>query len=134
MFTLTAYQRSDVRLGRATLLFCGRDCHIRWRAEENRNGPIQTEASRDKLRATKIAAGDARGHSYRKVRGRHEHRTAAEQVLGRVLVPGEVVHHIDGDKRNNHPSNLQVMSQSEHAKHHFNEYRRTLRGRGARDE
>lgn len=37
-----------------------------------------------------------------------EHRLVMEQVLGRFLTPDEVVHHIDGDKQNNHPDNLQV--------------------------
>lgn len=51
---------------------------------------------------------------------RHEHRLVAEQKLGRPLRPGEVVHHIDGDSRNNAPGNLEVLaSQAEHARLHF---------------
>lgn len=43
----------------------------------------------------------------------------AEQMLGRPLKKGEVVHHIDNNKRNNQPSNLMVFkSQKEHAKWH----------------
>ena len=30
-----------------------------------------------------------------------------------------IVHHIDGNKRNNDPSNLAVMTQSEHCRIHF---------------
>lgn len=62
------------------------------------------------------------GLSYRKVGQRHEHRTVAEQLLGRPLQPGEIVHHIDHNKRNNDPSNLQVMTQSEHARLHFKKH------------
>lgn len=64
------------------------------------------------------------GKSYSKYYGRHEHRVVAEQMLGRVLNPAEVVHHIDGNPRNNEPENLFVFSsQKEHAEHHaFSKY------------
>lgn len=49
---------------------------------------------------------------------RLEHRVVMEAHLGRRLRDDEVVHHRDGDKSNNNPSNLDVMSQSDHARHH----------------
>lgn len=49
-----------------------------------------------------------------------EHVVVAEKALGRYLLRHEVVHHKDGDKRNNAPENLEVMSRREHAAHHAN--------------
>jgi len=74
-------------------LYCSRDCYM---------------ADRD------------HNKSYKKIGERHLHRIVAEKKLGRKLRPKEVVHHIDGNKRNNSPRNLAVLkNQSEHAKIHF---------------
>jgi hypothetical protein len=59
--------------------------------------------------------------TYRKLNGRHEHRVIAEQMLARPLNRNEIVHHIDGNKHNNDPSNLLVMTQSEHVRLHHAE-------------
>ena len=70
----------------------------------------------DKLRGI----GDRK--AYPKIRQKHIHRVVAEQKLGRPLEKGEVVHHIDGDKFNNHPDNIEILpSQSEHLKRHLAE-------------
>jgi len=41
-----------------------------------------------------------------------------ENIVGRILSPDEVVHHKDGDKLNNRPENLELLSHSSHAKKH----------------
>ncbi len=47
-----------------------------------------------------------------------EHRLVMEEHLGRLLLPGEVVHHKDSDRANNAIDNLELYSEnSEHLKH-----------------
>jgi hypothetical protein len=47
------------------------------------------------------------------------HRLIMERILGRYLDPMEVVHHEDGNKENNHPSNLRLFAdQGKHLEYH----------------
>jgi len=41
-----------------------------------------------------------------------EHRLVMEGILGRYLDPSEVVHHIDGNKQNNTPANLEIFEKN----------------------
>ena len=66
--------------------------------------------------------GRGNGLAYKKHMGRHEHRVVAEQLLGRALLPGEIVHHKDGNKLNNEPGNLEIMTQAEHVDQHFRKF------------
>lgn len=43
-----------------------------------------------------------------------EHRVVIEKYLGRKLIKGEVVHHIDGNRLNNDIENLVVLKHSQH--------------------
>lgn len=76
---------------------------------------------RENCRAAALAYKVAEPHVYKKRHNRHEHRVVAEEMLGRPLVRGEIVHHIDGNKHNNAPSNLQVMTQADHLRLHHAE-------------
>ena len=88
-------------------------------SEMNRkmNPTRMTPETRAKLRAARLDSGH--GKTYAKTYGRHTHRVIAEQILGRPLKRNEVVHHIDGNKRNNTPENLLVMTHSEHSRLHM---------------
>ena len=63
--------------------------------------------------------GGGEGKTYIKLNGRHMHRVVAEKTLGRPLRRGEIVHHLDGNKRNNAPDNLHVISQPDHIRLHI---------------
>lgn len=99
--------------------YCSRECRNAAMAERNRktNPTRMTPEVREKLRNVRLGTGE--GRTYEKTYGRHTHRVVAEQMLGRPLKKGEVVHHIDGNKRNNKPENLMVFkTQKEHAAFH----------------
>jgi hypothetical protein len=78
-------------------------------------------------RASQLKRFDAvKETTYRKRYGRHEHRVVAEQMIGRSLERGEIVHHIDGNKHNNDPANLKVMTQGQHIFEHIQPHQVTL--------
>jgi hypothetical protein len=57
-----------------------------------------------------------------KHRSKHrlEHREIARELLGRNLSKNEVIHHIDGDPKNNSLDNLMLMSRTDHNRLHQN--------------
>ena len=55
------------------------------------------------------------------------HRVIWERANGRSLATGEIVHHKNGNKRDNRPQNLEVLpNQAEHLRRH--NYYRKFRG------
>ncbi len=57
---------------------------------------------------------------HHRARGKYvlEHILVVEKKLGRRLEKNECTHHIDGNKTNNDPQNLQVLTISDHTKMH----------------
>lgn len=102
--------REPYRLKRARFCFCSNECK---------------QANHDFNKYAGERSGAANRHTgtigYVKLEGRHAHRVLAEIKIGRRLLRGEVVHHIDGNKKNNALSNLQVLTQSEHVRLHWPE-------------
>lgn len=60
------------------------------------------------------------GYPGRRYRGKYayEHHIAYWTQYRKVPSGTEVVHHKNHDKRDNRPDNLELMSKSEHARHH----------------
>lgn len=108
--------------GQVHARFCSRQCNLQTFNEANPKWAAQVSRQTAKQRGdTQRDRGE--GKSYRKRDGRHEHRIVAEVMIGRPLRVYEIVHHKDGNRRNNDPSNLAVMTQSQHAQLHQEERR-----------
>lgn len=97
--------------------FCGHSCVVKF----YKPGSFITE---DSIKRN-ADARRGRGNGYVKRDGRHEHRSVMERKLGRLLLPGEIVHHVDEIKGNNDPDNLELTNRVDHARLHNSGKKRT---------
>ena len=99
---------TDFRPLRASSRFCSRPCARKINGGHNRQAETWWTNSK----------GYIEGRIWRdgKQVQVKRHRFLMEAHLGRALMAGEDVHHIDGDKQNNDLNNLQVLSHREHSK------------------
>lgn len=105
---------------------CSPECLTQWRSafltQYNRTANPMNQPGgvyEARVRRSIEMRGTGDGRAYRKLLGRHEHRVLAAEMIGRALLRGEIVHHIDGNRLNNDPDNLAVLrNQSEHVRAH----------------
>ena len=87
---------------------------------------------------TKFGNGHQRTDGYIQItsgpyKGKLLHRLIYEEVYGSIP-KGYTIHHIDGDKTNNNPSNLMLLTKSNHHKLHFNMVNNPRWGNGRIDK
>lgn len=113
--------------------FCCNKCRLFWLSIHVKNNVnIKGHSKGHKaphLTAFNLVCGsfEDNGTRYKEISGKREHRLIIEKIIGRKLRSDEIVHHIDGNKLNNSPNNLMIVTKSEHAKIHAEMKRQALK-------
>ncbi len=111
---------SEVLRGRGN--YCSNDCKyevrsVIWAGEKGPNwkgGEYTNDQGYIMIRKPNHPKATSNGYI-------RKHRMIMENFLGRILASDEIVHHINGDLKDNSIKNLQVISQSFHMSQHYKE-------------
>ncbi len=90
--------------------FCSRQCSGRWHTGR-RNGWYRSGLCFNRRIGRWVIDGRDGSRTY-------FYRAVMEAKLGRELTPDEVIHHVDGDRTNDDPANLELMTQRTHSRLH----------------
>lgn len=107
---------------------CGKECGRKWRSQKMTgaaNHQFGIRGSENPTWAGGVLIRD--GYAYIYAPGHHDYRKdeyvkrcrlVAEQSIGRKLLENEHVHHINGNRMDDRPENLEVVTKSEHCRIH----------------
>lgn len=94
-------------------LFCNQKCYFKWK----RKNPNK-RAYKGRIFISGYWYLYMPSHPNAIKQGRYiaEHRYVAEQKIDRYLTKNEIAHHINGNKSDNRPENIEVVTISDHCK------------------
>lgn len=116
---------SQIR-GKPWGIFCNKGCLGLFNSK--RKGTISARFKTGSKKDRKYILVMAGWHPKKNDRGYvYLHRLIVEARLGRFLTDNEIVHHKDEDPENNRWDNLEIMTQSEHARIHMAKYQKEIR-------